>query len=85
MKTINLNGISFRWNGDQLLIPSPHGQDLLSGKDAGLLLDFLQAHQQEIYRAEQGRQLPNWAQSGPRFVLREVAEEEPRQLEEGKK
>ncbi len=85
MKSINLNGISFRWNGDQLLITSPHGQDLLSGSDAALLLDFLQAHQQEIYQAEQDQQLPSWARSGPRFVLREVAEEGPRQLEEGKK
>ncbi len=41
METINVNGISFRWNGDQLLITTRHGQDLLSGSDAGLLLDFV--------------------------------------------
>lgn len=46
MESITLNGITFRWNDDDLIITTQTGQELLTGSDAALLLDFLQLHQQ---------------------------------------
>jgi hypothetical protein len=79
MESINLNGVSFRWNDGQLLITTVRGQDLLSATGAAQLLDFLLLHQQEIYAGEQGRELPPWARDERRYVSGSI--EHPR-LEE---
>jgi hypothetical protein len=68
MESINLNGISFRWSDDQLVVTTARGQDILSAANAAQLLDFLQLHQQEMYAGEQGRELPPWARDERRYV-----------------
>jgi hypothetical protein len=79
--SINVNKVSFRWSGGQLLITTTHGQDLLSATSAVQLLDFLLVHQQEIYAGEQGRKLPTWAREERRYVPGSIEQQAPR-LEE---
>ena len=81
MESINLNGISFRWSDDQLVMTTAHGQDILSAANAAQLLDFLQLHQQEMYAGEQGRELPPWARDDQRYVTGSIEHQAP-QIEE---
>jgi hypothetical protein len=78
MDSINVNGVSFRWSDDQLLITTAHGQDCLSATSAAQLLDFLLLHQQEIYAGEQGRELPAWARDETRFIAGSIEQQVPR-------
>jgi hypothetical protein len=81
MDSITVNGVSFRWSDDQLLITTAHSQDLLSAGSAAQLLDFLLLHQQEIYAGEQGRELPAWARDETRSIAGSIEQQVPR-LEE---
>ncbi len=83
MEGINLNGISFRWSEDQLLITTAHGQDILVGSQVAQLLDFLQSHQQSIYAGDQGQGLPEWVQDHTRYATGQIVNQVPR-LKEGK-
>ena len=78
MDSITVNGISFRWSDDHLLITTAHGQDCLSAGSAAQLLDFLLWHQQEIYAGEQGRELPAWARDETRFIAGSIEQQAPR-------
>ncbi len=82
MEGINLNGVSFRWSEDRLLITTSHGQNMLAGQQVAQLLDFLQSHQQEIYAGEQGQGLPEWATNETRYAASTVSQQVP-QLKEG--
>ena len=73
MESITLGGVTFRWNGDDLILTTRAGQELLTGSDAALLLDFLQLHQQEIFSAEQ-HQLPSWARPRDRYISGHISE-----------
>jgi hypothetical protein len=81
MSGITLHGVTFRWDGDELIITTSTGQERLSGDDAALLLDFLQRHQQALYGAEQSRGLPAWARQPGRFVNGGLIEQQSRALE----
>ena len=61
-------------NSDQL--------ETLNEGSATTLLDFLLALQQDLYIAEQARELPMWAHPPQQFVNRQVSEELPLQLTE---
>ncbi len=78
MEGINLNGVSFRWSEDRLLITTAHGQDILAGSQVAQLLDFLQVHQQRIYRHEQNRDLPSWVQDHARYDTGQIVDQVPR-------
>ncbi len=83
MEGINLNGVSFRWSEDRLLITTSHGQNRLAGQQVAQLLDFLQSHQQRIYAAERSRDLPEWVQDHARYDTGQIIDQVPR-LKEGK-
>jgi hypothetical protein len=85
MESITLQGITFRWNGDELLITTSTGQQSLSGSDAAQLLDFLQYRQQQLYAAEQGRELPQWARPSGRYVNGQISEVRPRIIDQGRR
>jgi hypothetical protein len=74
MESITVGGVTFRWNGDDLILTTWAGQELLTGSDAALLLDFLQLHQQEIFSAEQHQTLPSWARPRDQYISGHISE-----------
>lgn len=86
MNSITLDGVTFRWDEEKqaLLITTPADQKALTGSSAAQLLDFLLSMQQEIYAAEQARELPTWAHQPAHQILRgQIIEEQPRRLGPG--
>lgn len=81
MLCMTLNGVTFRWDEDRLIITTSHDQQVLNGSEAAQLFAWLASHQQAMYAAEQARDLPGWTQQGERYVNGQVIrEEEPRRL-----
>jgi len=66
--TLALDGVTFRWDGEELLLITATDQKRLTGSSAVKLLDFLMAIQQDLYTAEQARELPTWAHPSRHFV-----------------
>lgn len=60
-------------------------QRIVTGSETAQLLDFLQQIQQQIYVAEQARELPVWTREPGQFVNGQVVEQEQprRQLPSG--
>ncbi len=82
MESITLQGVTFRWNGEELLITTSTGQQSLSGSDAAQLLDFLQYRQQQLYAAEHSRELPQWARPASRYINGQISEVGPRIIDQ---
>ena len=80
---IALDGVTFRWDGEELLITTATDQKRLTGSSAAKLLDFLLAIQQDLYTAEQARELPTWAHPSRQFLNGQVSEVQPPRLTEG--
>ena len=59
--SVTLDGVTFRWDGEELLVTTATSQKRVTGSSAATLLDFLLAIQQDLYTAEQARELPTWA------------------------
>jgi hypothetical protein len=84
MQSISLNGVTFRWDQDRLIVTVQGDQRILSGSDAAQLLDFLLSNEQVIYAAEQARELPGWVRPGEQFSNGQViGTVQPRQLPAG--
>ena len=81
--SITLDGVTFRWDGDALLVTTATSQKRLTGSSAARLLDFLQLIQQDLYAAEQARELPMWAHPPRTFVNGQVSEEQSLRLTSG--
>ena len=81
--TLALDGVTFRWDGEELLLITATDQKRLTGSSAARLLDFLMAIQQDLYSAEQARELPTWAHPSRHFVNGQVGEVQPPRLAEG--
>jgi len=80
---IALDGVTFRWDGEELLITTATDQKRLTGSSAAKLLDFLLAIQQDLYTAEQARELPTWAHPSRQFVNGQVIGVQPPRLAQG--
>ena len=80
---IALDGVTFRWDGEELLITTATDQKRLTGSSAAKLLDFLLAIQQDLYTAEQARELPTWAHPSRQFVNGHVIGVQPPRLAQG--
>ena len=83
MNSITLDGVTFRWDGQELLVTTATSQKRLTGSSAATLLDFLMAIQQDLYTAEQARELPTWAHPSRHFVNGQVGAVQPPRLAEG--
>ena len=59
MRSITLDGVTFRWDGQELLVTTANSQKRLTGSSAATLLDFLLVIQQDLYTAEQGARVAN--------------------------
>ena len=81
--TLALDGVTFRWDGEELLLITATDQKRLTGSSAARLLDFLMAIQQDLYTAEQARELPTWAHPSRQFVNGQVGGVQPPRLTEG--
>ena len=81
--SITLDGITFCWDGETLLVTTAAGQHRLTGGSATKLLDFLLSIQQDLYAAEQARELPTWAHSPRQFVNGGMIEVQPLRLAGG--
>ena len=81
--TLALDGVTFRWDGEELLLITATDQKRLTGSSAARLLDFLMAIQQDLYTAEQARELPTWAHPSRHFVNGQVGGVQPPRLAEG--
>jgi len=84
MSSITLDGVTFRWDGQELLVTTATSQKRLMGSSAARLLDFLLAIQQCLYAAEQARELPTWAHPPQQFVNGQVIEGQPPRLDAGR-
>ena len=79
-RRMSLNGVSFRWDQDRLIVTVQGDQHILSGSEAARLLDFLLSYQQPIYAAQQTRELPDWIQELGQEVNGHVELPQRRQL-----
>jgi len=50
MNSITLDGVTFRWDGQDLLVTTATSQKRLTGSSALQLSDFLLSIQQDLYR-----------------------------------
>ena len=81
--TLALDGVTFRWDGEELLLPTATNQQRLTGSSAARLLDFLASIQQDLYTAEQARELPRWTHPSHQFVNGQVIGVQPPRVAEG--
>ena len=81
--SVTLDGVTFRWDGEELLVTTATSQKRLTGSSAATLLDFLLTLQQDLYSAEQARELPTWAHPPRTFVNGQVSEEQSLRLTSG--
>lgn len=58
MNSITLDGVTFRWDEQELLVTTATSQKCLTGTSALQLSDFLLSIQQDLYTVEQARELP---------------------------
>ena len=94
MKSVTLNGLTFRWADDHLVITTPKGHYALDTQGTAHLLDMLYAQKDEIFDADAYTDGPAaWARRHPvqQFVIgspnpqREPeAPQAPLSLEEGR-
>ena len=83
MNSITLDGVTFRWDGQDLLVTTATSQKRLTGSSALQLSDFLLSIQQDLYRVEQARDLPAWVRPPLRSANGQVSDEQPLQLTSG--
>ena len=83
MNSITLDGVTFRWDGQELLITTATSQKRLTGTSALQLSDFLLSIQQDLYLVEQARDLPVWVRPPLRSVVEQRSEEQPLRLTSG--
>ena len=94
MNSVTLNGLTFRWADDHLVITTPKGQYALDAQGTAHLLDMLYAQKDEIFDAEaQTDGLAAWARQHPaqQFVIGSLNPQQeptasslPLSLEEGR-
>ncbi len=83
MNSITLDGVTFRWDGQEVLVTTAASQQRITGGNAARLLDFLQVIQQDLYTAEQARELPTWAHQANQFANGQVSVGQPLRLTSG--
>ena len=83
MKSITLDGVTFRWDGQELLMTTATSQKRVTGTSAFQLSDFLLSIQQDLYLVEQARDLPTWVRPPLRSANEQTSGEQPLRLTSG--
>ncbi len=83
MNSMTLDGVTFRWDGQELLVTTTTSQKRLTGTNALQLSDFLLSIQQDLYRVEQARDLPAWVRPPLRSANGQASDEQPLRLMSG--
>ncbi len=83
MNSITLDGVTFRWDGQDLLVTTATSQKRVTGTNALQLSDFLLSIQQDLYAVDQARDLPAWVRPPLRLVNGQTSEEQPLRLTSG--
>ena len=81
--SITLDGVTFRWDGQDLLVTTATSQKHLTGTSALQLSGFLVSIQQDLYLVEQARDLPAWVRPPLRSANGQVSEEQLLRLPAG--
>ncbi len=83
MNSITLDGVTFRWDWQELLVTTATSQKRLPGTNALQLSDFLLSIQQDLYAVEQARDLPVWVRPPLRSAHGQVSDEQLLRLTSG--
>ncbi len=74
--SITLDGITFRWDGQDVWVTTAASQRRITSGSAARLLDFLLLIQQDLYAVEQACEMPMWAHLPRQLVNGGVSEEQ---------